>query len=308
MSRTQSQGIEYFPFAVDFFADNKVKILKARYGADGIMIYMYILCCIYREGYYTRVNDDFIFVISDDLHISSETVQQVMTFLLKRSMFNEQLFKSDAILTSDGIQERWQKAVSKRAQMTPIKVSEYWLLEEADTKPYIKVAHFSDSLAKKDNSLPKKAFNLGNYPQSKVKESKEEKIYKKESEFSEEEVESAKATQTEIPFLIAKESILSYREITESEIEEYFKKIYEIYPRKVSKIRAKETFEHKVRGYSSDEGHKIAQKIYKMVKHQAEVWSEENDGTGRRWEMIPHFSTWLNDNVENSPKYRRGKG
>lgn len=308
MSRTQSQGIEYFPFAVDFFTDNKVKILKARYGADGIAIYMYILCCIYREGYYTKVNDDFIFVISDDLHISSDTVQQVMTFLLKRSMFNEQLFKSDAILTSDGIQERWQKAIAKRAQMTPIKVSDYWLLAEADTKPYIKVAHFSDSLAKKDNTLAKKALNLENYPQSKVKESKEEKIYKKESEFSEEEVESAKATQTEIPFLIAKESILSYREITESEIEEYFKKIYEIYPRKVSKIRAKETFEHKVRGYSSDEGHKIAQKIYKMVKHQAEVWSEENDGTGRRWEMIPHFSTWLNDNVENSPKYRRGKG
>lgn len=135
-----------------------------------------------------------------------------------------------------------------------------------------------------------------------------EKIYKKESEFSEEEVESVKATQTEIPFLIAEESSLSDRVITESEIEEYFKKIYEIYPRKVSKIRAKETFEHKLRGYSSDEGHKIAQKIYKTVKHQAEVWSEENDGAGRRWEMIPHFSTWLNDNVENSPKFRRGKG
>lgn len=308
MSRTQSQGIEYFPFAVDFFADNKVKILKARYGADGIMIYMYILCCIYREGYYTRVNDDFIFVISDDLHISSDTVQQVMTFLLKRSMFNEQLFKSDAILTSDGIQERWQRAIAKRAQMTPIKVSDYWLLDEADTKPYIKVAHFPDSLAKKDNSLAKKDNSLANYPQSKVKESKEEKIYKKESEFSEEEVKSIKATQTEIPFLIAEESSLSDRVITESEIEEYFKKIYEIYPRKVSKIRAKETFEHKLRGYSSDEGHKIAQKIYKTVKHQAEVWSEENDGTGRRWEMIPHFSTWLNDNVENSPKFRRGKG
>ena len=308
MSRTQSQGIEYFPFAVDFFSDNKVKILKARYGEDGIMIYMYILCCIYREGYYTRVNDDFIFVISDDLHISSDTVQQVMTFLLKRSMFNEQLFKSDAILTSDGIQERWQKAIAKRAQMTPIKVSDYWLLDEADTKPYIKVAHFSDSLAKKDNSLANKAINLENYPQSKVKESKEEKIYKKESEFTEEEVESEEVTQTEIPFLIGEESSLSNKVITESEIEEYFKKIYEIYPRKVSKIRAKETFEHKLRGYSTEEGHKIAQKIYKTVKRQAEVWSEENEGTGRRWEMIPHFSTWLNDNIENSPKFKRGKG
>jgi len=114
VSRTQSQGIEYFPFAVDFFADNKVKILKARYGADGIMIYMYILCCIYREGYYTRVNDDFIFVISDDLHISSDTVQQVMTFLLKRSMFNEQLFKSDAMKAQEIASERQQMSEKYR--------------------------------------------------------------------------------------------------------------------------------------------------------------------------------------------------
>lgn len=206
MSRTQSQGIEYFPFAVDFFADNKVKILKARYGADGIMIYMYILCCIYREGYYTKVNDDFIFIISDDLHISSETVQQVMTFLLKRSMFNEQLFKSDAILTSDGIQERWQIAVAKRAQKTPIKVSDYWLLEEADTKPYIKVAHFSDSSAKKALNSAKKALSSANYPQSKVKESKEEKIYKKESTEFGKESEELESGNSDNPTLIAKES------------------------------------------------------------------------------------------------------
>lgn len=206
MSRTQSQGIEYFPFAVDFFTDNKVKILKARYGADGIAIYMYILCCIYREGYYTKVNDDFIFIISDDLHISSETVQQVMTFLLKRSMFNEQLFKSDAILTSDGIQERWQIAVAKRAQKTPIKVSDYWLLNEADTKPYIKVAHFSDSSAKNTFTSAKKALNSANYPQSKVKESKEEKIYKKESTEFGKESEELESGNSDNPTLIAKES------------------------------------------------------------------------------------------------------
>lgn len=133
MSRTQSQGIEYFPFAVDFFADNKVKILKARYGADGIMIYMYILCCIYREGYYTRVNDDFIFVISDDLHISSDTVQQVMTFLLKRSMFNEQLFKSDAMKAQEIASERQQMSEKYR---TPPEIFHAWsLLRHEDKRP-----------------------------------------------------------------------------------------------------------------------------------------------------------------------------
>lgn len=308
MSRTQSQGLEYFPFAVDFFADNKVKILKARYGADGIAIYMYILCCIYREGYYTKVNDDFIFIISDDLHISSETVQQVMTFLLKRSMFNEQLFKSDAILTSDGIQERWQKAIAKRAQMTPIKVSEYWLLDEADTKPYVKVAHFSNSLPKKNNSLAKKALNLGNYPQSKVKESKKEKIYKKESSDFEGESEEQESRDIENPALIAEESNCYEEAVTEAKIEYYFEKTYELYPRKVNKIQAKTTFEHKLRDLSEEEALKKSRQICAMLNKQKELWSEENDGYGRKREMLPHFSSWLNANVEDSPKYRRGKG
>ena len=155
MSRTQSQGIEYFPFAVDFFSDKKVKILKARYGADGVMIYLYLLCQIYREGYYTRVDEDFKYMVSDDLNMSSDKVQQVMTFLFERSMFDEQLFKSDAILTSTGIQERWQKAVATRARKSPIKVSEYWLLKESETQPFIKCTLFQDSSEKKSDSSEK---------------------------------------------------------------------------------------------------------------------------------------------------------
>lgn len=172
MSRTQSQGIEYFPFAVDFFSDKKVKILKARYGADGVMIYLYLLCQIYREGYYTRVDEDFKYMVSDDLNMSSDKVQQVMTFLFERSMFDEQLFKSDAILTSTGIQERWQKAVATRARKSPIKVSEYWLLKESETQPFIKCTLFQDSSEKKSDSSEKKVLNSENYLQSKVKESK----------------------------------------------------------------------------------------------------------------------------------------
>ena len=52
MSRTQVQGIEFFPLDVDFFSDKKIKILKARYGADGITVFLYVLCQIYREGYF----------------------------------------------------------------------------------------------------------------------------------------------------------------------------------------------------------------------------------------------------------------
>ena len=44
MARPIKKGLEYFPFDVGFFSDKKVKILKSRYGADGIVIYQYLLC------------------------------------------------------------------------------------------------------------------------------------------------------------------------------------------------------------------------------------------------------------------------
>ena len=171
MSRTQSQGINYFPFAVDFFSDNKVKILKARYGNDGVAIYIYLLCCIYREGYYTRVDEDLYFIISDELGISLETVQQVMTFLLKRSMFNEQLFKSDTILTSDGIQERWQDAIRTRAAKRPIEVGKYWLLRQDKTIPHIKCTFLAPNSENNGLNSENNGLNSENY-HNKVKESK----------------------------------------------------------------------------------------------------------------------------------------
>lgn len=172
MPRPKSSGIDYFPFDVDFFSDKKIKILKSRYGADGIAVYLYILCQVYREGYFTRVDEDFKFMISDDLHMASDKVEQVMTFLFGRSMFNEQLLKSDAIITSAGIQKRWQEAVKTRAAKTPIEVdARYWLLNESETRPFIKVTLFNNS-SEKNEGFSEKNEGFSEKNSTKVKESK----------------------------------------------------------------------------------------------------------------------------------------
>lgn len=304
MAKPKSEGFPYCQQDTDTFQDVKIRTLIAKFGCDGYAVWDYIKQAAYREnGYYVEWDEDRQELTAADLYITTEKTGLIVAYLLKRSLLVSKSFNGITVLTSHGIQKRFQEMAKSAKRDYYNFIPEVWILSEEETLRFIFCTqNQNNSRIKADNS------GIKAQKKSKVKESKEEKIYKKESEFSEEEVESTKATQTEIPFLIAEESSLSDRVITESEIEEYFKKIYEIYPRKVSKIRAKETFEHKLRGYSSDEGHKIAQKIYKTVKHQAEVWSEENDGAGRRWEMIPHFSTWLNDNVENSPKFRRGKG
>jgi hypothetical protein len=91
------------------------------------------------------------------------------------------------------------------------------------------------------------------------------------------------------------------------EIDKYFDKIYSIYPRKVSKVQAKETFEHKLRGLEKDQAKIKATQIYRMLEAQNQVWQAENDGQGRKVEHTPYFSSWLNSNVEDSPHFKKGR-
>lgn len=174
MSRPQKEGIDYFPFDIDFFSDPKIKILKARYGVDGIAIYMYLLCEIYRSGYYIRFNDDSQYLISDDLKMSPDKVMQVLKFLLERSLFDNKLFQSDAVLTSTGIQKRFQLAVKERAKKNPIQVEGFWILPEEKTEPFIKVNSFINKSGNNEDYSGKNSdtsLELS-LKESKVKESK----------------------------------------------------------------------------------------------------------------------------------------
>ncbi|MEE0656440.1 MAG: DUF4373 domain-containing protein [Blautia hansenii] len=176
MGRLRKEGNEFFSFDVDFFSDRKIKILKARYGADGITLYIYLLCEIYKNGFYLKLDEDFEFIVSDDLNMNSDKVKQVLTFLLERSMFDKQLFQSDAVLTSTGIQRRYQLMVKSRAVKNPITVERYWLLSEEETETFIKVNSFlNNSKNNEDNS---KKNNLNSEKNdTKEKKGKEKNIY-----------------------------------------------------------------------------------------------------------------------------------
>lgn len=170
MPRPQKEGLDYFPLDVTFFSDPKIKLLKARYGVDGIAVYIYLLCEIYRSGYYLQLNDDSFYIFSDDLKMSVEKVMQVLNFLLERSLFDHTLFQSDKVLTSAGIQERFQLAVKERAKKNPVHVEGFWILKPENTEPFIKVNSFLNiSRNNEDNS----GKNGGNSREKSLKESKE---------------------------------------------------------------------------------------------------------------------------------------
>lgn len=175
MARPRKRGIDYFSFDTDFFSDLKIRLLYARYGADGIALYIYLLCEVYREGYYLKWCDDTSYIIGFDLNMKPEKVQQIMKFLLERSLFDNTLFQSDTIITSTGIQKRYQEAVEARGRKEPVIIKKYWLLSEEETKPWLKVIQFSVSPEKNTNNsreFPEKNTGKSREKVHKVKESK----------------------------------------------------------------------------------------------------------------------------------------
>lgn len=171
MARPRKIGLDYFPFDTDFFEDNKIRILKARYKGDGVFMYIFLLTEIYRSdnGYYIQVDEDFEYILSDQLFMDINKVKQVLNFLLKRSLFNDKLFSSDKVLTSAGIQRRWQLAKKEAARKTPIEVGRYWLLSKEETEPFIKCTLFEVNHGETHNYYGK---NSCNSAEKTIKESK----------------------------------------------------------------------------------------------------------------------------------------
>ena len=127
MARSKS-GLDYFSFDIDFFNDQKIEFVSAKYGELGELIAIKLLCKIYREGYYLKWGEDECLLFSKKAgeDISKELVKNVIDELLKRGFFNKNLYDKYSILTSKGIQKRFLEAAKRRKEIVFFK--EYFLL------------------------------------------------------------------------------------------------------------------------------------------------------------------------------------
>ncbi len=177
MARPIKKGLDYFPLDVGFFNDIAIKGLKGKYGADGITVYLYILCAAYGgRGYYIKADDDFEDAIVDDLNMSYEKIGQIINFLCRRSLLDGKLFTSDKVLTSRGIQERYQEAVKARGAKTVIDIEQkYWVLDEGETAPYIKVTQ-NHGFSEKNGSYSEKNPSYSEKNDTKESKGKKSKV------------------------------------------------------------------------------------------------------------------------------------
>ena len=172
MARPIKKGLLYFPLDTDIFSDKDIRMLISRHGGTGFAFYTRLLCEIYKdEGYYQKTDDDCLELLAEELKMSCNEMKLVLDFLLKRSLLDSTLFLSDKVLTSKGIQTRYQEAIKQKALKKNVVIdSRFWILSSDETQSFIKVRKF-DSLS--DNN---ESFSEINSNKSEINPTKESKV------------------------------------------------------------------------------------------------------------------------------------
>ena len=134
MARPIKQGLDYFPFDVDFFNDEKIVAIAGEYGIKGEITTIKLLCAVYRNGYFIEWSEMLKFKLLKELPgVSVDLLEQIIKRLVKWDFFDKGLFDSASILTSKGIQRRYQTISAKMHRKNSI--SEYCLLDIPQASP-----------------------------------------------------------------------------------------------------------------------------------------------------------------------------
>ena len=154
MARPKKTGLDYFPFDVDFFSDEKIVAISGKFGIKGEMVAIRLLTAIYRNGYFIEWTEMLKMKLLKEIpSISPNLLTEIVQRLARWNFFDEELLSSASVLTSRGIQKRYFEAMKRNSL--------------SESLPYLLV-----SATKTPISATKTPISATKTPQSKGKESK----------------------------------------------------------------------------------------------------------------------------------------
>jgi hypothetical protein len=124
-------GLDYFPFDIDLFYDIKVRKLVKYQSGKAITVYTFLLSCIYKNGYYMLWDKEMPYVCSEMTGFEEAYISEVLKSCLSVGLFDKELFEKHGVLTSAGIQTRYQRIVSQTTKRH-CTLREYSLIDDSD--------------------------------------------------------------------------------------------------------------------------------------------------------------------------------
>jgi DnaD/phage-associated family protein len=177
LARPVKEGLDYFPFDVDFDTNEKTEAIMGEFGAKGTLIFIYLLLAIYRKGYFLQWTELAKNQIANRVQgATGELVQRVVDRLVAYGTFNKELFNSAEVLTSQRIQETYLDATKRRKSQKP---TLYWInvnnnptssVVNVDINPQSKVnkSKVNKSKLKQHNARARKSNDADDLPIQKV--------------------------------------------------------------------------------------------------------------------------------------------
>lgn len=136
MARPTRKGLTYFPLDVDLWEDMKVMTAAERLDPTGTNPHVRHFCGylivrlfaeIFKEGYWMKWDQYSCAVFARKVDSTSTIVQNALDIFIECDLFNADMYDNFGILTSRGIQERWQMA-AKKANRKNCDITEYTLM------------------------------------------------------------------------------------------------------------------------------------------------------------------------------------
>lgn len=131
MARKIKHGLDYFPFDVTFFQDIKIRKLIKYQGGKSLSVYTCLLCNIYKNGYYIQWDDELPFIISEITGYDEAYIVEVIKSCLNIDLLHRETYRSSGVLTSVGIQNRYEFICKQAKRKSEIK--QYNLINSEET-------------------------------------------------------------------------------------------------------------------------------------------------------------------------------
>lgn len=152
-------GLQYYNIDTDRYQDIRIKRLKKDCGCNGIAVYDYILCEIYRvKGCFLEWDDSTVFDVAEYFGLKENQVGEIVNYCCKVGLFDEELRASGSVLTSESIQRRYIE-MCKRAKRIDCEIPE-------------ELRKIREEMPKLPEETPKPTEDFDKVKYSKVKKSK----------------------------------------------------------------------------------------------------------------------------------------